>query len=106
MFIRSGCVAPLKLLNRSNALRTFVFMGLSATILDSLYVLDDSAFWLYQPLKRGIAENKNDAVDEPRASKIIDMIVPTEKHVCSHNASCDRHLTKVKLRILNLSFAC
>lgn len=81
MLTRDGSVWPLKLLFRSNVLRTLLFMGLSGIILDSLYMDTSSAYWLFHPTKTRVKSNK----------------YPDK--ICHHENTCDIHATQVFLLI-------
>lgn len=79
-----------RLLHNSPAVRTMLFMCMSATIMDvPQYIKQCGTFWFIQP-----ADRRPIPVDEPSLpSPLMDRLVPTANRVCLHaHTSCDQFI--------------
>lgn len=83
ILIRDGRLAPLRWIQRSNAIRTFIFMSLSAFILDCLQTSGGKVFWLVKPSRRSTNELMEDKKEN--------------KKQCLHEYDCQSHLIQVAL---------
>lgn len=93
-------VFPLAIINRSAVCRTLAFMAMSQFILNSKRVHKSDVFWFIKPtIAAKTVEAEEKQQQQPPAAKrslIMDALVPSERHVCLHPETCDRHIYRVK----------
>lgn len=95
-FYRLDEVFPLSLVNNSAAFRTLLFMTMSQFILNSKRVQKSDVFWFIKTPSSASGSEATDADDEKLRpsvpSPVMDALVPSERHICTHKESCDHHI--------------
>lgn len=70
-----------------------MFMGFSGVILDSLYVDNSSAFWLFHPIKKRSTTENGFVHELPASNDIFDLTKKTD--ICAHKMNCLMHNKQV-----------
>lgn len=98
MLIRDGTIWPWNLVQSSTFVRTLMFMGLSGIILDSIYMDNSSAFWLFHPVKsrNGIENGYMHDMTHKESTHLLNFMEISS--ACHHKNNCFVHNKNVNIK--------
>lgn len=84
ILVRDGTLWPMRMLRTYKSLRVLLFMVISGIVVDSMYLNNDSIFWLFKPLKKyqKSLDNHSEATNQ--------------HHICHHKSNCNSHIVRVR----------